>query len=115
MNEMNAAYLDLNDPNSLRVVFMVLKDNDDWQYTRLGFGKDHVGLFIVDLEDMYIRMQPRKKFYINEKYSVEDVLAIGVACGVLEKYEDGDPRGDYGVRVDEEAADLDFLLKRVQA
>lgn len=94
-------------------VFLTLEDNGDWEYTRLGFGEDHVGLYLVDLDDS--GEQFRDKLYINELFSVQDVLAEGVDCGVFEKYEDGDLRGTHGVRVDADAEDLWTLLMRVRA
>ena len=103
-------HLDLFNEEQFNEVFLTLEDNGDWEYTRLGFGEDHVGLYMVDLDDS--GEQFRDKFYINEKFSVGDVLAEGVACGVFEKYEDGDLRGTHGVRVD---GDLDLLLMRVRA
>ena len=112
MNTVNQ--LDLyNEDQFTKEVFLSLEDNGDWEYTRLGFGEDHVGLYMVDLDDT--GEQFRDKFYINEKFSVGDVLAEGVACGVFEKYEDGDLRGAYGVRVDEGAGDIWTLMMRIRA
>ena len=112
-NEMNTAQLDIYNEDQYKEVFLTLDDNGDWEYTRLGFGEDHVGLYIVDLDDS--GEQFRDKFYINEKFSVQDVLAEGVACGVFEKYDDPVWQRDYAVRVDEGAGDIWTLLMRVRA
>ena len=123
-----ANQLDLYNEEQYKEIFMTLVDNGDWEYTRLGFGEDHVGLYMVDLDDSG---EPfRDKIYINEKFSVSDVLAEGVDCGVFEKYEAGgksyfsktrmferypaeDLRGDYGVRVDADTEAFSTLVKRV--
>lgn len=103
--------LDLYNEEQYKEVFMTLDDNGDWEYTRLGFGEDHVGLYMVDLDDT--GEQFRDKVYINDKLSVSDVLAEGVECGVFEKYAAGDLRGTHGVRVDADTEAFWTLVKRV--
>lgn len=104
-----------NDEQYENEVFMTLDDNGDWEYTRLGFGEDHVGLYVVDLDDSGERF--REKLYVNDKFSVQDVLAEGVACGLFEKYEDGDLRGTHGVKVDDDVQGNEWgtFLTRVMA
>lgn len=99
----NGSFLNLaNDTQYENEVFMTLEDNGDWEYTRLGFGEDHIGLYIVDLDDTGEDL--REKIYVNPKWSVQDVLKEGVEFGVFEKYEDG----TYAYRMDENAPDVSF-------
>jgi hypothetical protein len=108
-----ANLLDIYNEKQCNEIFIHMADNGDWEYTRLGFGEDHVGMYLVDLDDS--GEQFRDKLYINEKFSVQDVLAEGVDCGVFEKYEEGDLRGTHGVRVDAAAESWATLMGRVQA
>ena len=107
-------YLDLtNEEQYTNEVFLTLSDNGDWGYTRLGFGEDHHGLYLVDLDDTGESL--RDKLHIDPRFTVQDVLAEGVALGLFEKYEEGDSRGTHGVRIDNLNGAWDGLLARILA
>lgn len=112
----NTTYLDLtNEEQYTNEVFLTLSDNGDWEYTRVGFGEDHLGLYLVDLDDSGEGL--RDKLHVDPRFTVQDVLAEGVALNIFEKYEEGDSRGTHGVRVDTDGwvLDWDKFLDRVLA
>ena len=111
-NDTELFYLDLHsDDQWKKEIFLTLDDNGDWEYTRIGFGEDHKGLYLVDLDD--IGESLRDKLHIRPEFSVTDVLAEGVALGLFEKYEQGDSRGTHGVCLDNLDGAWDDLLARV--
>jgi hypothetical protein len=73
-----------------REVFQTFDDNGDWEYTRMGLGEDHIGLYLVDLEDTGALL--REKLYVNDRFSAHDVILEGLALNVFEKYEKDDIR-----------------------
>lgn len=98
-NNVESFYLDLhNNDQYKKEIFLTLDDNGDWEYTRLGFREDHIGLYMVDLDDSGEAL--RAKYHVRPEFSVADILAEGVALGIFEKYEEGDSRGTHGVRID---------------
>lgn len=113
-NDTESFYLDLhNDDQWKKEIFLTLDDNGDWEYTRLGFGEDHHGLYLVDLDDTGESL--RDKLHIDPRFTVDDVLAEGVALGLFEKYEEGDSRGTHGVRIDNLNGAWDGLLAHILA
>ena len=85
--------LDLNNAEQYEnEVFQTFDDNGDWEYTRLGMGEDHIGLYLVDLDDTGERF--REKLYVNDRFSAHDVIMEGLELGVFEKYEKDDIRFD---------------------
>lgn len=113
-NDTESFYLDLhNDDQYKKEIFLTLDDNGDWEYTRLGFGEDHIGLYMVDLDDTGEAL--RAKYHVRPEFSVADVLAEGVALGIFEKYEAGDPRGTHGVDISNEHERWNDLMARVLA
>jgi hypothetical protein len=109
-NEMNnSEMLDLtNEEQYEREIFQVFADNGDWEYTRLGMGEDHVGLYLVDLEDGGEFFT--KKHYINDSFSAHDVIMEGLALNVFVKYEKDDIR--YNIENDT-STNWETFLKRV--
>lgn len=89
-------------------IFQTFTDNGDWEYTRLGMGEDHIGLYLVDLDDTGERF--RGKLYINDSFSAHDVIMEGLALNVFEKYDEDEIR--YNIN-DETATSWDTFLKRV--
>ncbi len=82
-----------------------LMDNGDWEYDRVGIGKDKKGLFLVDVDD--INEEWRVVNRVKEGLNVEDVLKVGVECGVFEVMKDGyDKNDDY--RWNEESGDKEM-------
>lgn len=78
--------LDLeNEVQYEREVFQIFMDNGDHEYLRLGMGEDHIGLYLVDLDDSGERF--REKLYIKDTFSAHDVIMEGVALNVFEQYE----------------------------
>ena len=83
--------LNLADNNQYnQEIFQTFDDNGDWEYTRLGLGEDHIGLYLVDLDDT--GDQFREKLYVNDTFSAGDVINEGLALGVFEKYDKDDIR-----------------------
>jgi hypothetical protein len=79
--------LDLeNEEQYSNEIFQTFDDNGHWGYTRLGFGQDHIGLYLVDLDDC--GDQYREKLYVKETLSSHDVINKGIAMKVFEKDED---------------------------
>jgi hypothetical protein len=109
-NDMNTSeMLDTqNDEQWQNEIFQTFDDNGDWEYTRLGMGEDHIGLYLVDLDDSGERF--REKLYINDSFSAHDVIMEGLSLNVFEKYEKDDIR--YNIN-DETATSWDTFLKRV--
>lgn len=91
-NAMNTSnMLDLtNEEQYEREIFQTFADNGDWEYARLGLGEDHVGLYLVDLEDSGEFLA--KKHYVKDTFSAHDVIMEGLALNVFEKYEKDDIR-----------------------
>ncbi len=84
----NEAYLDVsNEEQFENEILVTLDDNSDWEYTRLGFGEDHNGLYMVDLDDSGENL--REKIYVNPGHSLMDIMYEGVARDIFEEYEDG--------------------------
>jgi len=79
-----------NDEQYEQEIFQTFDDNGDWEYTRLGLGEDHVGLYLVDLDDSGERF--REKLYVKDTFSSHDVIMEGLAMNVFEKYEKDDIR-----------------------
>ena len=77
--------LDLNnDEQYSNEIFQTFEDNGDWEYTRLGLGEDHIGLYLVDLDDT--GDQFREKLYVDDTtFSASDVIAEGLYLGVFER------------------------------
>ena len=84
--------LDLNnDEQYSNEIFQTFEDNGDWEYTRLGLGEDHIGLYLVDLDDT--GEQFREKLYVDDTtFSASDVIAEGLYLGVFVKDEEGNIR-----------------------
>ena len=99
--------LDLNNDEQYRQeIFQTFDDNGDWEYTRLGLGEDHIGLYLVDLDDT--GDQFREKLYVNDTFSASDVINEGLALGVFVKDDEGDIR--YNM---DEVDNWALLLERV--
>ncbi len=79
-----------NDEQWEKEIFQTFDDNGDWEYTRLGMGEDHIGLYLVDLDDSGERY--REKLYVKDTFSSHDVIMEGLAMNVFEKYEKDDIR-----------------------
>ncbi len=83
--------LDLtNEEQYEREIFQTFLDNGDWEYARLGLGEDHVGLYLVDLDDSGVFLT--QKHYVKDTFSAQDVIAEGLALNVFEKYDKDDIR-----------------------
>ncbi len=97
-----------NDEQYEKEIFQTFDDNGDWEYTRLGMGEDHIGLYLVDLDDTGERF--REKLYVNDRFSAHDVILEGLALNVFEKYEKDDIR--YNIN-DETNVNWETFLERV--
>jgi len=89
-----------------------LMDNGDWEYDRVGFGKDDKGLFMVDVDDSGESWRVINR--IKEGLSIEDVCEIGVKYGIFEKIDYGYGKNDkYRVEDDSMVGDVDKFNKEV--
>lgn len=70
-----------------KYVKMVICDDGDWEYDRLGVGVYKGKVFLMDLNDD--GEEYKCLVFVKEGLSVEDVLRIGVECNVLSKGENG--------------------------
>ena len=105
----NKAYLDVsNEEQFENEIFQMFDDNGDWEYTRIGMGEDHIGLYLVDLEDSGENL--REKIYVNDRFSAHDVIMEGLAMNVFEKYDKDDIR--YNINGETETS-WEKFLKRV--
>ena len=69
-----------------------LMDNGDWEYDRIGFGKDDKGLFMIDVDDSGESWRVVNR--VKKGLSIEDVCKIGVKCGVFEEIKNGYGKND---------------------
>lgn len=69
-----------------------LMDNGDWEYDRVGFGKDDKGLFMIDVNDSGESWRVINR--IKKGLSIEDVCKIGVKYGMFEKIDYGYGKND---------------------
>jgi len=94
-------------------ILVMLADNGDHEYTRLGFGEDEKGLYMVDLEDSGEVL--REKLRLDDSFSLLGVLEEGVGQGVFtKKGEEGDETYSYNVETDGQQ-NWDKFLKVVLA
>jgi hypothetical protein len=87
-NKFNCDWLSVNSESDRKMVKVSLDDNGDWEYTRWGIGMNKGKVFVVDLDDTGETF--REMMYCNKVKSVEEVVKIGIKCGVIE-----DIDGDY--------------------
>lgn len=87
-----------------------LMDNGDWEYDRVGFGKDEKGLFMVDVDDSGESWRLINR--IKKGLSIEDVCEVGVKFGVYEKIDNGYGKNDK-YRVCEDGGDEKMFNKLV--
>ena len=87
-NKFNCDWLSMNNLSDRKMLKVSLDDNGDWEYTRWGIGMNKGKVFIVDLDDTGETY--REMRYCEKVKSVEEVLKIGIECGVIE-----DRDGDY--------------------
>lgn len=100
----NESYLNLASNAQCKELIMTLSDNTEYEYVRVGFGRDNKGLYVVDLDDIGVDL--RQKIYIN--VSLEEALQKGVEQNVLVQYEDG----SYAYNMaDEEVDFFDYICK----
>jgi len=99
-----------NDHDLLKVILM---DNGDWEYNRLGIGEDVDGkVFLVDADDHGYEEVVMN--FCKGRLTVRDVLKIGVACKVFEKIDWGYDEDDtHRVNVDCEQDDWSRFYKIV--
>ena len=108
---MSTTHLDINNEQQFNdEIVMKLVDNGDWEYTRVGFGEDSDGLYMVDLNDSGEIL--REKIRLDDRFSFYDVLEEGVAHGVFDKTGDAetcDERWTYNMDNDGDGSWEKFL------
>lgn len=95
---------DIGSDASMDSLVFKLDDNGDWEYERVGIGRDKEGVFLVDLNDTGFRY--RDKQYVRPGLSVTRILEIGVKHNVFAK---GGHHG-YQYRVDEEKGNWEAFI-----
>lgn len=75
-----------NEEQFNKEVKMVLSDNGDWEYARLGIGEDKLGVFVFDMNDS--GEEEREKTYTQFE-TVDEALNFGCDIGVFTKDSEG--------------------------
>ena len=79
----NCDWYSVNNWSDRKMLRVSLDDNGDWEYTRWGVGMNKGKVFVVDLEDTGETWREMK--YCDKVKSVEEVVKIGIECGVIER------------------------------
>ena len=61
-----------------------IADNGEWEYLRIGLGKDSKGVFLVDLDDDGQNLKP--KTYVKEGLDIDDLVRLGLKHEVFEDW-----------------------------
>jgi hypothetical protein len=91
-NKFNCDWLSINSRSDMNKVKVKLMDNGDWEYDRMGIGMNKGRVFIIDLDDS--GEDWREMLYCDKVKSVEEVIKIGIECGVIEKIDWGYDEND---------------------
>ncbi len=103
----------MDSESDLDLVKVVLMDDGDWEYNRMGVGENEGRVFIVDLDDS--GEEEREMEYVKEGLSVEDVLKIGVECGVINEIDWGYDEDDkFRVNWESGEEDWDNYRKKIK-
>jgi hypothetical protein len=87
-NKFGCDWYSMNNFSDNKMLKVSLDDNGHWGYTRWGIGMNKGEVFIVDLDDSGETW--REMWYCDDVCSVEEVVRIGIKCGVIKKYDDGE-------------------------
>jgi len=87
-NKFNVDWLSLESESDIKKIKMWLCDNSSWGYDRWGVGMNKGRVFVVDVDDSGERY--RELLYCDKVKSVEELLKIGVECGMFEIEDDGE-------------------------
>jgi hypothetical protein len=85
-NKNNKVYLNIcsvKDCNNIKVSMM---DDGDWEYDRCGVGEYKGKVFMVDLDE---GEEYRELGFVKEGLNIDDVLNIGVECGIFREIDWG--------------------------
>jgi hypothetical protein len=85
-NKFNCDWYSVNSTKDNKMLKESLDDNGHWGYTRWGIGMNKGKVFIVDLDDTGETWREMK--YCDKVKSVEEVVEIGIECGVIKKADD---------------------------
>lgn len=80
INKHNRDWLSVEDKADFKKIEVVLADNGDWEYDRVGIGMHNGKVFMVDLDDTGETW--REMVYCENVKSVQEVLDIGVKHNV---------------------------------
>jgi hypothetical protein len=98
---------DMTSEQHLETLRISIEDDSEDQYSRVGIGKDDVGLFLVDLAETGMRY--REKHYCKAGMTLKKVLNLGVELNIFRK---GGYHG-YEYRTDKEAGNYNTFFAEV--
>jgi len=110
-NKYNCDWYSMNNSSDNKMVKEVLCDNGYWGYDRLGIGMNKGKVFIIDLDDS--GEDWREMWYCDKVKSVEEVVKIGIECGVIEEYDDGELYYEWESSEEENKKFDDMIGKKV--
>jgi hypothetical protein len=110
-NKFNCDWYSVNSNSDNKMLKESLDDNGHWGYTRWGIGMNKGKVFIVDLDDTGETW--REMWYCDKVKSVEEVVKIGIECGVIEEYDDGELYCEWESSEEENKKFDDMIGKKV--
>jgi len=110
-NKFGCDWYSMNNSSDNKMIKEVLCDNGYWGYDRLGIGMNKGKVFIIDLDDS--GEDWREMWYCDKVKSVEEVVKIGIECGVIEEYDDGELYCEWESSEEENKKFDDMIGKKV--
>jgi hypothetical protein len=110
-NKFGCDWYSMNNSSDNKMVKEVLCDNGYWGYDRLGIGMNKGKVFIIDLDDS--GEDWREMWYCDKVKSVEEVVKIGIECGVIEECDDGELYCEWESSEEENKKFDDMIGKKV--
>jgi hypothetical protein len=109
---MKKSSLDIDSEEDMDLVEIVMMDDGDWEYNRVGIGEYNNRIFLVDLDDS--GEESREMKFVKEGMSIGEVLKIGVECGVWKEFDGYDEYDQYRVCMDCDPDAWDNFCSRVE-
>ena len=107
----NVEWFNINSVSDNRKLVISMMDDGDWEYDRLGIGKDEKGLFIVDLDDSGEEFRVVNR--VKKDIDLDKLLKIGCECKVWRDYKGYDSDDKYRVIMDSGNDEMNRLGKEV--
>ena len=108
----NKVFYNSDSVKDMDCVEWVLMDDSEYEYNRVGIGEYKGKVFIVDLDDSGEKY--RELGFVKEGMNIEDVLNIGIECGVWKEIDWGyDEFDKYRVCWDLNGDEFDMFKEKV--